>query len=98
MDENGDIFDHCAERTNEPGEIGQDVLFCLRVEDDLLQCISPKNTERCIQRTYSCTIGSIAEQAEHEEEEGKALAGFFTLVLDDLGNAGSKVANGACVA
>ena len=37
LDEDGYIFNHCAEGADEPGEVGEDVLFFLGVEDDLLK-------------------------------------------------------------
>jgi hypothetical protein len=47
--------------------------------------------------THSCAIRSIAQQAQHEEEQGQAFAGPLTLVLDDLRNARPKVADCAQV-
>lgn len=36
LDEDGDVFDHCAEGADQPGEVGEDVVAFLGVEDDLL--------------------------------------------------------------
>ena len=40
MDEDGYVFDHRTEGADEPGEVGEYVLFLLRVEDDLAD-VSP---------------------------------------------------------
>lgn len=107
LDKDGDVLNHCAEGADEPGEVGEDVLFFLRVEDDLcekgkrVRYVGPKHSteEKQVRRnTYSRTIGSIAQQAEHEKEQRQALARFFALVLDDLGDTCAEVADCAGIA
>jgi hypothetical protein len=43
-------------------------------------------------------VRGVAEQAEHEEQQGQALAGPLALVLDDLRDARTQIADGARVA
>jgi len=96
LDEDGYVFDHGAEGADQPGEVGEYVLLLLRVEDDLAD-VSRRDFQQSVDVTYPCTICSIAQKTQHEEQQRQALARLLSLVLNDLRNARSKISHGACV-
>lgn len=71
LHEDDGVLGHGAQRADQPGQVGEEVLPLERVEQD------------------SGAVGEVAQQGEHEEEDGEALARFVAVVFDDLGNTGS---------
>lgn len=80
MHKDDGILDHGAQRPNQPGQVGEEVLALGGVKED------------------TGAIRRIPEQTEHEEEQAEPLAGALALVFDDLRDARTEVADGACVA
>lgn len=59
--------------------------------------VSGSSNESRERETYTCTIRSITQQTQHEEEQRQAFARLLPLVLNDLRNARPKISHRARV-